>query len=83
MKKITIPEHIKLEEFQRVTKKELSSFLDEKIGSNNWRQAVETSDVHSFRAKSENNNSIVGLYVFRSDAPKDECVECYIKKDLK
>jgi len=78
MKELVFPKYIKIEEFQKVSKKELASYLDN-IGKNKWRRSIETSDIHSFRMNSANDNSLVALYVFRDNAPKDKCVECYVK----
>jgi len=79
MLKIIIPEYINIEDFKRVQKHELASYLEKDIGEKNWRRSIETNELHAFRRVSLGNNEIVGLFIFNNTAPKADCVECYVK----
>jgi hypothetical protein len=82
IKDMNIPNHIDLNNFSEVSRDKLVDFLDsdEVASKNKWRRNIESKEIHSFRVNTVNDNKIIGLMIFQNNAPKSECVKCFMVK---
>lgn len=75
-----IPEYINLENFKEVLQNKLSKRLDEIAGKDKWHRGIESNEIHSYRKSPIDGNNIIGLMIFQDNAPKEECVKCFVLK---
>ena len=75
---MSIPEYINLKHFTETTKSKLSKQLNDIAGKEKWHRGIESDEIHSYRMSPVDGNKIIGLMIFQNNAPKEECVKCFI-----
>ena len=75
-----IPAYINLEDFKEVPQNKLSKQLDVMAGKDKWHRGIESDEIHSYRKSPIDSNNIIGLMIFQNNAPKKECVKCFVLK---